>query len=359
MPGGDRAAALQAGNSWPRQARSVDHPRRHRDDFPCHRHVVADQQDVVSRPFGRISVFSLLSSNLLPRPVELGPVDPHAMQNDRELTSDRYLGLAKPVALGGLCSPSLHGGPFRDAGQQNPGRFIGRLRNLFRSAIFRICKRQDTNTPTCRLEHRVGHRRSDRRNAWFADASRRRRGFDDVNLDRRHFVDPQHVIAVEIAFDDPALVERDLRFQDRTKSKADASLHLCAHLIGINRDAAIDGADDAVHLGASGPCRPKSPLLAQHRNGMTRQPRPRETGPPAGVPQPAFSAASRRTAAWRGLSFNIVSRNSTGSLPTACAISSMKVSRAYAVCVDPTERHQSTDTGEVVVVRSTRRFGMA
>ena len=99
MPGGDRAAALQAGNSWPRQARSVDHPRRHRNAFPCHRHVVADQQDVVSRPFGRISVFSLLSSNLLLRPVELGPVDPHAMQNDRELTSDRYLSLAKPVAL--------------------------------------------------------------------------------------------------------------------------------------------------------------------------------------------------------------------------------------------------------------------
>src|SRR6478752_4953119 len=45
----------------------------------------------------------LLSSNLLLRPVELGPVDPHAMQNDRELTSDRYLGLAEPVALGELC----------------------------------------------------------------------------------------------------------------------------------------------------------------------------------------------------------------------------------------------------------------
>ena len=47
-------------------------------------------------PFGRISVFSLLSSNLPLRPVELGPVDPHATQNDREFTSDRYLGLAEP-----------------------------------------------------------------------------------------------------------------------------------------------------------------------------------------------------------------------------------------------------------------------
>ena len=41
-----------------------------------------------------------LGSNLLLRPVELGPVDPHAMQNDRELTRDCYLCLAEPVALG-------------------------------------------------------------------------------------------------------------------------------------------------------------------------------------------------------------------------------------------------------------------
>src|SRR6476620_9640226 len=74
-------------------------------------------------PFSRISVFYLLGSNLLLRPVELGPVDPHAMQNDRELPRDRNLGLAKPVALGELRPPSLHGRPFRDAGQQNPGCF--------------------------------------------------------------------------------------------------------------------------------------------------------------------------------------------------------------------------------------------
>src|ERR1700687_2146522 len=51
-------------------------------------------------PFGRISVFYALGSNLLLRPVKLGSVDPHAMQNDRELARDRNLGLAEPVALG-------------------------------------------------------------------------------------------------------------------------------------------------------------------------------------------------------------------------------------------------------------------
>ena len=70
-------------------------------------------------PLGRISVFSLL---VLLRPVELGPVDPHAMQNDRELTSGPL-----PWPCGTRCAwralpPGLHG-PFRDAGQQNPGCF--------------------------------------------------------------------------------------------------------------------------------------------------------------------------------------------------------------------------------------------
>ena len=40
-----------------------------------------------------------LGSNLL-RPVELGSIDPHAMQNDGELTRDCNLCLAQPVALG-------------------------------------------------------------------------------------------------------------------------------------------------------------------------------------------------------------------------------------------------------------------
>ena len=66
---------------------------------------------------------SSLGSNFLVRPVELGSIDPHAMQNDRELTRDCNLGLAEPVALGEPYTPSLHGGPFWDARQQNPGCF--------------------------------------------------------------------------------------------------------------------------------------------------------------------------------------------------------------------------------------------
>src|ERR1700674_2796786 len=63
-------------------------------------------------PIGRISVFSSLGSNFLLRPVEFGSVDPHAMQNDRKLTRDRNLGLAKPVALGEPHPPGFHRRPF-------------------------------------------------------------------------------------------------------------------------------------------------------------------------------------------------------------------------------------------------------
>src|SRR6476646_4598421 len=74
-------------------------------------------------PFGRDSVTPALGCNLHFRPVELGSLDLHAMQNNRELTCDRNLGLAEPVALGEPYPPSLHGGPFWDARQQNPGCF--------------------------------------------------------------------------------------------------------------------------------------------------------------------------------------------------------------------------------------------
>ncbi len=47
--------------------------------------------------------------------IKLGSVDPHAVQNDRELPRDGDLGLAKAVSLGELGSPSLQPRPFRHA----------------------------------------------------------------------------------------------------------------------------------------------------------------------------------------------------------------------------------------------------
>src|SRR6516165_10846232 len=60
-------------------------------------------------PCGRNSVIPLcsLNGNLLLRPVELGFVDPHAVQNDRKLARDGDFGLAEAIALGEPRPPSF------------------------------------------------------------------------------------------------------------------------------------------------------------------------------------------------------------------------------------------------------------
>jgi hypothetical protein len=69
------------------------------------------------------SRYCLLRGNLLLRPVELSLVDPHAVQNDRELARDGDCGLSEPIAFGEPHPPSLERRPFRHAGQQHASRF--------------------------------------------------------------------------------------------------------------------------------------------------------------------------------------------------------------------------------------------
>src|SRR5213080_4735221 len=53
-----------------------------------------------------------LRGDLLLRPVELGSVDPHAVQNDRELARDGYCGLAEPISLGSLIPQAFNADHF-------------------------------------------------------------------------------------------------------------------------------------------------------------------------------------------------------------------------------------------------------
>jgi len=66
------------------------------------------------QPCGRNSVIPLcsLNGNLLLRPVELGFVDPHAVQNDRQLARDGDFGLAEAIALGEPRPPSFQSDHF-------------------------------------------------------------------------------------------------------------------------------------------------------------------------------------------------------------------------------------------------------
>src|SRR5260221_7541811 len=72
-----------------------------------HRHRPG--RDVFFPPCCGNPVFALcsLSGNLLLRPIELGSVDPHAVQNDRELARDGDFGLSEPISLGEPHPPSL------------------------------------------------------------------------------------------------------------------------------------------------------------------------------------------------------------------------------------------------------------
>src|ERR1051325_10446767 len=74
----------------------------------------------VSRELYDLLVRALRGDCLL-RPVELGPLDPHAVQDDRELARDSDLRLAEPVALDEPRAPSLESRPFLHAGQQHAG----------------------------------------------------------------------------------------------------------------------------------------------------------------------------------------------------------------------------------------------
>ena len=51
----------------------------------------------------------------------------------------------------------------------------------------------------------------------------------------------KYLVTVEIALDDPALVERQLRFEDGAEAEPDATLHLRPDIVRIDGDAAIDG----------------------------------------------------------------------------------------------------------------------
>ena len=70
----------------------------------------------------------------------------------------------------------------------------------------------------------------------------------DMHLDLRHLVDAQHLIGVEVGLLDLAVLQRDRAIERRAEAEADAAFHLRRDHVGIDRRAAIDGADDAVDL---------------------------------------------------------------------------------------------------------------
>jgi len=91
-------------------------------------------------------------------------------------------------------------------------------------------------------------RRANWRHARLTHARRSFGARHDVDLDLRHLVQAQHVVPIEVALLHSAALNGELRFHHGAETEADPAFHLGADHVRVDRDAAIDGADDAFDL---------------------------------------------------------------------------------------------------------------
>ncbi len=140
---------------------------------------------------------------------------------------------------------------------------------------------------------------------------------------------------------------------------------ICAAIaVGVDRDAAVDRADHPVHADR-GRSRPTPRPPARRSCRTTRAPRCRGRGPaaaacPSRPSRPRASSAAR----WRGCFSSSARRYSSGSLPAACASSSIMLSitkRGVGVADRAPPQHRDAGLRRVqvdpVVRRSTCRYG--
>ncbi len=68
-----------------------------------------------------------------------------------------------------------------------------------------------------------------------------------MDVDGRRLVDAQHAVVVEIALLHAALVDRDLAIERRSQPEEETALQLRDDGVGIDGDAGVDRAGDAMH----------------------------------------------------------------------------------------------------------------
>jgi hypothetical protein len=66
-----------------------------------------------------------------------------------------------------------------------------------------------------------------------------------VNLNHGCLVDAEHLVAIEVALFDTAVLQRDLAMKRHRDAKDDRALDLCLDSVRIDDNAAIDRTDDA------------------------------------------------------------------------------------------------------------------
>ena len=76
--------------------------------------------------------------------------------------------------------------------------------------------------------------------ASLTDTARLLPAFDNVHLDWRHLIDPQHAVIVEIRLTHAAFVDGDLAEQRRGQTKDQPALELGDDNVGIDRNASVN-----------------------------------------------------------------------------------------------------------------------
>src|SRR5258706_4281039 len=95
---------------------------------------------------------------------------------------------------------------------------------------------------------RVANSRWPGSGAGFADSAGRLLVPDQMNLDSRNLVDPQHAVIVEIALPHAALIDGDLAIERRRQPEDQAALHFRDDGVGIDCDPGVDCGNDAPHV---------------------------------------------------------------------------------------------------------------
>ena len=112
-------------------------------------------------------------------------------------------------------------------------------------------QRQRAHAAAGRRVHRVRDGRLYAGGAGLADAARLRAALDQVGLDARRLADPQHRIVIEVRLLHAPVGDRDLAGEYGTQAEDHAACELRMDRVGIDRLAAVEGADDALDAHAA------------------------------------------------------------------------------------------------------------
>ena len=101
--------------------------------------------------------------------------------------------------------------------------------------------------PSSSSENRVGYGRSNWRDAWLAHAAGFVLSRYYMHLNLWHLRKSKDRVVFKVCLHHATTFDRDFALECSRKAKCDCSFHLGGNKVGVHCDAAIDGADDAMH----------------------------------------------------------------------------------------------------------------